>query len=80
MKVRVSEQPDWIDITVSDDGIGFDPEQSVEGFGLIGMRERASLMDGRFSVVSQPELGTTVRCRIPSPRASQPAAAAKAAS
>ena len=76
VKVAVSEEPDWIDITVSDDGMGFDPEQSVEGFGLIGMRERASLLDGKFSVVSQPELGTTVRCRIPSPHATQPVAAA----
>jgi signal transduction histidine kinase len=75
--VGVSEQPGWIDITVSDDGIGFDPGQSVEGFGLIGMRERVSLVDGRFSVVSQSELGTTVRCRIPIPRASQPVAAAR---
>jgi signal transduction histidine kinase len=77
VKVGVSEQPGWIDITVSDDGIGFDPGQSVEGFGLIGMRERVSLVDGRFSVVSQSELGTTVRCRIPIPRASQPVAAAR---
>jgi signal transduction histidine kinase len=40
------------------------------------MRERVSLLDGKFSVVSQPELGTTVRCRIPSPRVPQAVAAA----
>jgi signal transduction histidine kinase len=77
VKVVVVEQPESIDITVSDDGVGFDPEQGVEGFGLIGMRERASLMDGTLSVVSQPELGTTIRCRIPGQRASQPVAAAR---
>ena len=70
LTVRVAETPDFVDIAVSDDGIGFDPDASAEGFGLIGMRERVSLMDGTISVVSQPGLGTTVRCRIPVRRAS----------
>ena len=65
LTVRVAETPDFVDIAVSDDGIGFDPDASAEGFGLIGMRERVSLVDGTFSVVSQAGLGTTVRCQIP---------------
>jgi signal transduction histidine kinase len=69
LTVRVAETPDFVDIAVSDDGIGFDPDASAEGFGLIGMRERVSLVDGTFSVVSQAGLGTTVRCQIPVRRA-----------
>ncbi len=69
LTVRVSERADHVDIEVSDDGVGFDPDASVEGFGLIGMRERVSLMGGTCSVTSQAGSGTTVHCRIPTPRA-----------
>jgi signal transduction histidine kinase len=65
LTVNVSETSDFVEIAVGDDGVGFDPDASAEGFGLIGMRERVSLMDGTFSVESQTGGGTTVRCRIP---------------
>jgi signal transduction histidine kinase len=65
LTVSVSEAANHVEIAVSDDGIGFDPDASVEGFGLMGMRERVSLMDGTFSVESGDGVGTTVRCRIP---------------
>jgi len=65
LTVSVTEASGQVDITVTDDGTGFDPAASVEGFGLIGMRERVSLMDGTFSVQSQQGAGTTVQCRIP---------------
>jgi signal transduction histidine kinase len=69
LTVSVSEASGQIDIEVSDDGTGFDPDASLEGFGLIGMRERVSLMDGTFSVESNQGAGTAVRCRIPAPGA-----------
>jgi signal transduction histidine kinase len=69
LTVGVTERENHVEIAVSDDGIGFDPDASVEGFGLIGMRERVSLMDGTFTVESQHGVGTTVRCRIPAVRA-----------
>ena len=72
LRVGVSEVADSVEIAVSDDGIGFDPDVSVEGFGLIGMRERVSLVDGTFSVDSAAGAGTTVRCRIPVPRSTPP--------
>lgn len=54
-----------LDITVRDDGVGFDPETSTDGFGLVGMRERAELIDGIFDVLSAPGSGTTVRAVVP---------------
>ena len=64
----MAETAGHVDIEVGDDGVGFDPAASAEGFGLIGMRERVSLMGGTFAVASQTGAGTTVRCRIPVPR------------
>jgi len=50
-------------LTIQDDGCGLDSVQAERSghFGLTGMRERASLIDARLEVESQPEAGTSVR-------------------
>ena len=46
-------------LSVSDDGLGFIPKPGEPGdIGLVGMRERAQNLGGRFSVTSAPEQGT----------------------
>jgi signal transduction histidine kinase len=56
-----------LSLKVSDDGIGFDVEQSrlAPGIGLISMRERMRLIDGLFEIRSQPGKGTNITCRAP---------------
>lgn len=57
-------------LLVEDDGVGFDAA-SVQGngatacLGLIGMKERATLLGGDLAVESVPGSGTTIRVRIP---------------
>jgi signal transduction histidine kinase len=63
--VSVRESNGSIDVEVRDNGIGFDPDAGTGGFGLIGMRERADLVDGRLGVVSTPGEGTTVTVVVP---------------
>ena len=53
-----------LEVEVTDDGHGFDPDQPADGFGLVGMRERAALADGRLQVLSS-EAGTSVRATFP---------------
>jgi signal transduction histidine kinase len=65
VQVVVAEAGDRVEVTVTDDGLGFDPGAAAEGFGLLGMRERVTLADGELSVESQPGEGTTIRCRLP---------------
>ena len=52
-------------LRICDDGIGFDPSQKFTGLGIAGMRERASLLEGSLSIVSQPGQGTTVEVFLP---------------
>jgi signal transduction histidine kinase len=55
-------------LIVEDDGIGLDPDRSsstVVSLGLSGMRERAALLGGTFSIESPAGRGTTVYVRIP---------------
>lgn len=57
-----------VSLIVEDNGIGFDPsiiQTTVEGFGLIGMRERAALAGADFQIESAPGHGTTVILRVP---------------
>jgi PAS domain S-box-containing protein len=58
---------DEIHLTVSDSGAGFDLEAARigRGLGLIRMEQRLRLVDGTFSVDSQPEKGTTVHASVP---------------
>jgi PAS domain S-box-containing protein len=51
-----------------DDGIGFDGQISggtQMSLGLLGMRERASLLGGTFQLSSKPGKGTRIRIEIP---------------
>lgn len=53
-------------LTITDDGIGFDPETVLfEGhYGLVGMRERALLCSGQLDLESTPGKGTIVRLTV----------------
>ena len=47
-------------VAVADDGEGFPPEARTAGQGLRNMRDRASSIDGGFSIRSGPGLGTAL--------------------
>jgi two-component system, chemotaxis family, sensor kinase Cph1 len=51
---------------IEDDGVGFAfSAVREEALGLVGMRERALLLGGRFDVESSPGGGTTIVAEIP---------------
>jgi len=84
VSVEVVEDDGRLRVTVRDDGTGFDPDRADVGFGIIGMRERAELVDGLLVIDSVPGHGTVVRAELPAthePRSdpvSQPAASRSA--
>jgi signal transduction histidine kinase len=63
--VEVVETDGIVTITVRDEGSGFDVDSRTAGFGLLGMRERVELVDGRVLIHSAPGDGTTVRAELP---------------
>jgi signal transduction histidine kinase len=53
---------------IEDDGVGFDPGATrEEGIGIVGMRERVMLLDGRLEVESSAGSGTTIVAEVPLP-------------
>ncbi len=67
--VRVSREGGQVVLEVKDDGAGFDPQaaRKPESLGLMGLRERAQLLEGTVRIESQPGQGTRVQARIPVP-------------
>ena len=55
---------DRVELTVRDDGRGFDPETLEPGIGIAGMRDRCALLGGELAVDSAPGRGTTVRASL----------------
>ncbi len=53
-----------VDVTIGDDGAGFDTAAPREGFGITGMRERVGLAHGTLAIASAPGEGTTVSASL----------------
>lgn len=62
--VLLAYGPDAVRLVVRDDGHGFDPVAAA-GFGLNGMRARASQVGGTVAVHSDPSTGTTIEVEVP---------------
>jgi len=70
VKIEIKKLPDWLSMTIKDDGKSFDVKRFLrtkgnERLGLLGMRERVEMVGGKFSIKSSPGHGTTVIARIP---------------
>ncbi|MFH9229923.1 sensor histidine kinase [Streptomyces lydicus] len=69
-RVAVGYEPEGVTIEVVDDGLGGPgrPRHSTaadgSGFGLLGMRERVTLLSGQFSAGRRPEGGFRVTARL----------------
>ena len=60
---------DQLILQVRDNGKGFDPEQisTRKSLGLVGMKERALLLNGELKLEGVPGSGTTLTLRVPLP-------------
>lgn len=60
----ISEQ---INIIIRDEGIGFNMKEKSgdNSFGIIGMKERIELLEGKLMIDSKEGKGTTIRMNIP---------------
>jgi signal transduction histidine kinase len=63
--VRLFETDGKLCFAVSDDGVGFDPEDTPRGSGIQNMSDRLEAFAGRLEVTSSPGGGTSVRGELP---------------
>jgi signal transduction histidine kinase len=71
VRIRLCYDLETVTLTVSDDGVGFDPGASHPEqhghFGLAGLHERAAKIGARLEVRSAPGTGTTIEVVAPAP-------------
>jgi signal transduction histidine kinase len=67
LRLSTSEELEEVELMVLDNGQGGLPgyEHQASGFGLLGMRERVALLDGRLSAGPQPGHGWRVEVVLP---------------
>jgi two-component system sensor histidine kinase DegS len=69
--IRLRIHKGKLELSVSDDGRGFDPEAALErsaggeSLGLLGMRERVSLVSGELFIISAPGAGAVIKASFP---------------
>jgi signal transduction histidine kinase len=64
----LKQRGEAVSVSIKDDGCGFDPAAPAAGFGLVGMRERVTLVGGSVDIESAEGSGTIVRAVIPADR------------
>lgn len=65
-RLSLNYSTDQIQLTIEDDGEGFDPQDIPPGrFGLVGLNERAHMLGGHLVLESSPGGGTRVEVTIP---------------
>jgi PAS domain S-box-containing protein len=65
--LRIHRAGGRVKLSVTDDGVGFAPDQVPRGqhLGLIGMRQRVDLVGGELRVESRPGEGTLIEASVP---------------
>jgi len=72
VSVTLALQKEFLALTVTDDGVGFDPKavKGHGGLGLIGMEERVRLVNGKLTIHARPGHGTRIAVEVPVPASS----------
>lgn len=70
--LRLTFEHGRVQMVITDDGQGFDPRAALQAgpsqrraWGLLGMQERVTLVDGVCDIASRPGIGSTVHIAIP---------------
>jgi PAS domain S-box-containing protein len=67
VEIILELEADQLRLEIQDNGMGFDPRRLKDphSLGLLGMRERALLLDGEFEISGDPGKGTRVSVTMP---------------
>jgi two-component system sensor histidine kinase UhpB len=65
--IKLERVPDRLTLTISDDGIGFNPDKKTGGIGLRNIRNRVSFYNGTVELDTAPGKGCKLIITIPLP-------------
>ena len=70
VRITLGKAKDRLELSITDDGLGFDPVKAQRGMGIDNMIARAREIGGSLEVRSKPGEGTTIEFGVPSMRES----------
>jgi hypothetical protein len=64
--VQLSFEQDRCQLTIQDDGVGFDLERTTrfDGYGLANIRDRLPQIGGELTIITEPGKGTTLEIEV----------------
>jgi two-component system sensor histidine kinase DegS len=65
VQVALIYEPEALELTVADNGVGMEALRLSKGHGLRNIRERTRLLDGKLKIDSAPGEGVTLQLTIP---------------
>jgi signal transduction histidine kinase len=71
VRIELARSDGTLELTVRDDGVGFDVQRILDGaagrgnLGLVGMTERVEILGGVLNLESEPGHGTRIRIALP---------------
>ncbi|MBB5637940.1 signal transduction histidine kinase [Pedobacter cryoconitis] len=68
IQITIDQTKDHLSLFVKDNGKGFIPEEKIkdgDGLGLFNLQKRTLMMDGNFTINSNPGIGTEIHVSIP---------------
>lgn len=64
-EIKLAISKENLNITVTDNGVGFDTKKKVKGIGLTNITSRAEAYNGRVEIISSPGNGCALKVSIP---------------
>ncbi|MEQ9305666.1 MAG: ATP-binding protein, partial [Marinoscillum sp.] len=67
LTVSLEEQEEFLLLSIDDNGVGMDMDNQGKPFslGILGMKERAELINGVLDINSKPGSGTKIQLKVP---------------
>lgn len=72
IELRLIAEENWINLSIQDDGVGFDADKMLQQsgsstghFGLTGMGERVHILGGNMCILSEADAGTCIEISVP---------------
>ena len=67
VQLHLTEEENFLSLVISDNGVGFDMNDPKRGdsYGLMGMKERAVLLEGKLEINSNVGAGTRIKVLLP---------------
>ncbi len=63
--IYLREKDQLLDLTIIDDGVGFDPSKKSKGIGLRNIQSRAEIYSGSINILSSTGKGCELQVKIP---------------